>query len=250
MAHIEAENIEMLSKHTQDALYDQLDTSIQHTPYEAETAFYSCIKNGDAEGLERQMAAFLRQRIVVGRMSNNDLKQMQYFAVCCVAIAARYAIAGGLSEITAYNLSDSYIQTIDSLTRIEDIPPFLSNKAVELTRLVQRSSFRRDYPQAVKRAVYFIESHLYEKITPACVAERCGLSKDHLNVLLRRSTGKSTGAYIAAAKLIESKRLINRGLSNTEIAYQLNFCSESYFVSCYKKQFGITPGAQRNKTGG
>ncbi len=245
MAKIEAKNIEMLSKKSVDAVYEQIESGILHTPYEAETAFYNCIENGDTNGLEKIMGNYMTQNIVVGRMSNNDLKQMQYFAVCCIALATRYAIRGGLSEITAYNLSDEYIQTVDSLTIAEDIPGFLCVKAYELTDLVRKSSARRTYPEAVRKAVYYIESHLYQKISPSEVSVFCGLSKDYLNVLLKQSTGKTTGAYISYAKLNESKRLLNRGLTLSQIAYQLAFCSESYFVACYKKEFGVTP---RNTT--
>lgn len=241
MAIIEAKNIEMLPKRPADAVYEQLESGIHHTPYESETAFYNCIESGDTNGLEKIMNAYMKQSIVVGRMSNNDLKQMQYFAVCCIALATRHAIRGGLSEITVFNLSDKYIQTVDSLTKVDDIPAFLSEKAFELTALVRKSSTRRNYPEPVRKAVYYIEAHLYQKITPSEVAEFCGLSKDYMSVLLKQSTGKTTGAYISFAKLIESKRLLKRGLTLSQIAYQLAFCSESYYVSCYKKEFGVTP---------
>lgn len=246
MSRLEVQNIEMLSKKPKDAVFEQLESDIHHTPYEAEAAFYTCIENGDEEGVEAIMESFMKQSVVVGRMSNNDLKQMQYFAVCCIALATRSAIRGGLSEITAFNLSDEYIQIVDSITRAEDMPLFLSGKAVELTGLVRQSAGRREYPEALRRAVYYIESHLYQKISPAQVAEFSGLSKDYLNVVFKKHTGKTTGAYISGAKLFESKRLLSRGFSLSEIAYQLAFCSESYFVACYKKEFGVTPKGSRS----
>ena len=246
MSKIEAKNIEMLSKKPADAVYEQLESGIHHTPYEAETAFYNCIENGDINGLEKIMESYMTQTIVVGRMSNNDLKQMQYFAVCCIALATRHAIRGGLSEIAAFNFSDECIQAVDSMEKAGDIPVFLSEKAFELTGLVRKSSMGKNCPEAVRKAVYYIESHLYQKISPAEVSAFCGVSKDHLNVLMKRNTAKTTGTYVTSAKLNESRRLLNRGLMLSEIAYQLAFCSESYFVACYKKEFGATPRCKRN----
>lgn len=240
MPKIESKNIEMLSKNPVDAVYEQLESGVHHTPYEAETAFYNCIENGDTAGVEAMLESFIKQSVVVGRMSNNDLKQMQYFAVCCIALATRRAISGGLSEIAAFNLSDEYIQTVDSFTRAEEIPVFLSEKAVELTELVRKSA-ETGYPETVRKAMYYIQSHLYKKINPAEVAEFCGVSKDYLNVLIKRSAGKTTGAYILSARLGESRRLLNRGLTLSQIAYQLSFCSESHYIACYKKEFGSTP---------
>lgn len=245
MPKLDAENISMLSKNSNDPRFEQLETGVFHTPYKAETAFFTCIENGDIGGVENMMQAFIENSIVVGRMSKNDLRQMQYFAVCCVALATRHAIRGGLSEFAAFNLSDSYIQTIDSFTDISQIPPFLSEKAIELATLVRGSAFKKDYPDALRAAIYYIESHLYEDISAVQVAKSCALSNDYLNILFKNHTGKTLNNYISHAKLEESRRLIRRGLTNSQITYQLGFCSESYFIAKYKAFFGCTPGEER-----
>ena len=59
MAIIEAKNIEMLPKRPADAVYEQLESGIHHTPYESETAFYNCIESGDTNGLEKIMNAYM-----------------------------------------------------------------------------------------------------------------------------------------------------------------------------------------------
>ena len=73
-------------------------------------------------------------------------------------------------------------------------------------------------------------------------------SKDHLSLLFKENTGLTTAKYILAEKLRESRRLINRGLSNSQIAYQLGFCSESHFIAKYKEHYGVTPGKERKIT--
>ncbi len=247
MAKVDASMIEMMPKQSKDPLFEQIENDKHHTPYESETALYNCIENGDIDGLENILKKIMENRVTVGRMSNNDLKQMQYFAVCCIALATRSAIKGGVSEVTAFNLSDEYIQTVDAITDIGEIPKFIFEKAYEITALVRESKGCAAYGEIVRKAVYYIETHLYQKLTPGEVAQFCAVSKDYLNVLFKRDTGKTTGAFIRGAKLRESRRLINRGLTNSQIAYQLCFSSESYFVVCYKKEFGITPGKEMQK---
>lgn len=244
MPEIDAGHI-MMQKHMNGRKPDLYEEDPPHTPYEEEQMLYSCIENGDTDGLEKVFDSFIRQNVVVGRMSGNDLKQMQYFAVCCVALGTRAAIRGGLDEITAFDLSDRYIQTVDSISDIGRIPLFLSEKAFELTKLVRDSSFRKAWPAVVKKAVYCIGSGLYTKITAASAAEYCGVSKDHLNVLMKRYTGRTIGEYICAARLREAKHLLAVSMSISQTAYQLGFCSESYFISCYKKEYGVTPGKDR-----
>ncbi len=246
MSEITINNIE-ITANTDDPRFDEIESEIKHTAYEAEVAFYSSIENGDLDAVEVMMQSLFQQSVVVGRMSNDELRQMKYFAVCCITLATRYAIRGGLSEITAYNLSDEYIRKVDLIKNAEEIPPFLSQKAVELTALVRESSFKKSYPHTVRRAIHFIESHLYDEIKTADVAAFCVFSEDYLNTLFRKHVKKTVAAFIMESKLKESYRLINRGLSNSQIAYQLHFCSQSHFISRFKAYYGKTPGEVRNE---
>ncbi len=244
MTDFSEKNINIVTECDKDSYYSLLEAEKKHTPYETEVIFYGCIEKGDAEGTQKMMSA-LWSNIVVGRMSYNDLRQMQYFAVCCITLGIRAAIRGGVSEIKAYTLSDEYIQKIDSMKNVSDIAEYLSEKAVELAELVAKNSRKKISHPIVKKAAHYIEENLYQKITPMQVAEYCSVSKDHLGLLFRQNTGETIAKYILREKLCESRRLINRGLSNSQIAYQLGFCSESHFIAKYKAYYGATPGKER-----
>ena len=245
MPHFSDKNIEILPVYSADSYYAQLEAEKKHTPYETEVMFYSCIENGDVEGTKKMLSSLWEQSVVVGRMSHNDLRQMQYFAVCCTTLAVRAAIRGGVSEAIAYSISDEYIQKIDSIKKAEEIPAFLAAKAVELAELTEKSSRKKISHPIVKKAAHYIEQNLYQKITPLQVASYCSVSKDHLSLLFKENTGYTTAKYILSEKLRESRRLINRGFSNSQIAYQLGFCSESHFIAKYKELYGNTPGKDR-----
>ena len=245
MSQFSDKNIQVLSRDSADPYYSDIESEKKRTPYETEVIFYGCIERGDVEGTEEMLSELWHQNIVVGRMSNNDLKQMQYFAVCCITLAVRAAIRGGVSEITAYNLSDEYIQKIDSMKTTTEVTEFLAEKAIEIAHLVAKSSRKKIAHPIVKKASHYIEENLYQKLTPSQVAEYCSVSKDHLSLLFKANTGETTAKYILREKLTESKRLINRGLSNSQIAYQLGFCSESHFIAKYKEYYGSTPGEER-----
>ncbi len=238
-------NIEILSGDSADSYYVGIEAEKKHTPYETEIMFYNCIERGDTEGVRKMLSALWNSHLVVGKMSNNHLKQMQYFAVCCITLATRAAIRGGVSEAVAYSLSDEYIQKIDSMKKAEDVPAFLAEKALEIASLVEKSSNKKISHPVVKKAAHYIEQNLYQKITPQQVASFCAVSKDHLSILFKDNTGYTTAKYILSQKLRESRRLIGRGFSNSQIAYQLGFCSESHFIAKYKELYGNTPGAER-----
>ena len=248
MTEIYDKTIKILTKDPAEAYYEDFDTEKPRTPYELEEMFFGCIERGDVEGVKKMLSSFWQQSVVVGRMSNNDLKQMQYFAVCCATLATRAAIRGGVAETTAYNISDRYIQKIDSMKKADEVPAFLAEKAVELATMVEKTAHRKISHPVIKKAAHYIECNLHQKITPTQVAEYCAVSKDHLSLLFKENTGLTTAKYILAEKLRESRRLINRGLSNSQIAYQLGFCSESHFIAKYKEHYGVTPGKERKIT--
>jgi AraC-like DNA-binding protein len=245
MTEISDKKIQVLSSYPADPYYSELESENKHTPYETEVIFYGCIERGDVEGTRKMISALWNSSIVVGRMSYNDLRQMQYFAVCCITLGIRAAIKGGVSEVTAYSLSDEYIQKIDSMKSGEQVLEFLSAKAVELAVLVAKNERKKIAHPIVKKAVHYIEENLHQKITTLQVASFCSVSKDHLSLLFKQNTGETVTKYILREKLQESRRLINRGLSNSQIAYQLGFCSESHFIAKYKEHYGNTPGKER-----
>lgn len=140
-------------------IYNELESKA-HTAYEAEKLFYACIEQGDTERLSYTMDEFFSNGLVIGKLSENNLRQMQYWAVSCITLAIRYAIEGGLCESEAYEMSDKMIRRVDSMTSSESIPPFLQEKAIELTNLVRYSSIGKDYPPPVRKCISYIKENL------------------------------------------------------------------------------------------
>ena len=141
-----------------------------------------------------------------------------------------------------YNLSDSYIMQVDSFTKQEEIFAFLTEKAVELASMVESSGRRLQYPPHVRKAIRYVDSHLHEKITVEQVAEECGVSSDYLSSQLKKYVGYGLSRYIVVTKLESAKKLLLESeYSCGEIAYILGFCSETHFITCFKRENGITP---------
>lgn len=222
-------------------LFWERENKKYHTSYETEIMFYSCIMHGDTERLGKCLEDVLQSGIVAGNLSENNLRQMKYWAVSCIAVACRYAIQGGLPEMDAYNLSDSYIRDIDMLTDENEIMNYLVSKSFEITGRVNSAKAQRGYPSSIRKCVSFIDKNLHSKISLDELARESGLSKDYLSQLFKKTTGKTVTDYIKKRRLDSSKRLLERGMKVSDVAYALGFCSESYFISCFKNEYNVTP---------
>lgn len=212
-----------------------------HTTYETETAFYSCIRAGDVQGVEKFMGECLRGGVFVGRMSLDALTQAKYFAVCCVAIACRYAIAGGMDETDAYTYSDDCIMRVDKMTDPEEIVAYLTERATDFAAKVAECSAAAHYPPAVRRAMNYVNRRLHERITLDETAAYCGLSEGYLSAQFRKNTGRSLSRYIVLRKLEAGKAMLLGGYPVGEVAYALGFSSESHFISRFREEFAVTP---------
>lgn len=238
---VNLQSIQIVPKAAQGIGYAQREGELSHTPYQVESEFYSCIERGEVALLEEKMQQYFQNGFVIGRLSDNGLRQMQYWAVSSITLAVRAAMRGGLDELYAYNLSDRYIQQIDVLQSPEQIVSLLTQKAVELTELVAKARGRLTYSPHVRRCIGYIEQHLHEKLTVAELAKNDAITPDYLSAIFKKETGELLSAYILSRKLREAQLLLENGYSCEQTAYTLSFCSESYFIACFKKAFGTTP---------
>lgn len=72
------------------------------------------------------------------------------------------------------------------------------------------------------------------------------VTPNHLNALCKDMTGNSAGELIRERVILEAKRLlINAGLEVAEIAGELGFADDSYFIKFFRKSVGTTPAAFR-----
>jgi len=234
-------SIKILPEEITNSLYNQREAGIFHTPYKDEIRLFSCIKQGDLNRLIEEMKPLTANGIFVGKMSGDNIMQYRYMAVSCITLATRYAIQGGLDEMQAYNFSDDFIRTVDTLTTPNHILGYVSQKVIELTNLVKASYGKTIYSPHIRKCVEYINKNLHKKITVEELAAECLLSSDYLSYLFKKETGENLSRYILRQKLEAAKTLLWEGVESSKICYTLGFCSQSYFISVFKKEFGMTP---------
>ena len=83
------------------------------------------------------------------------------------------------------------------------------------------------------------------------IGEEIGLSRVQLYRKVKALTDQTPVELLRKARLERSRRLIEKTeKSVSEIAYEVGFTSPSYFNKCFKDEFGISPGAMREKAQG
>ena len=115
--------------------------------------------------------------------------------------------------------------------------PNASQRITELFIELLDRQFPVDYPHSV-----------LSLRTPADYANRLSVHVNHLNKVVKDTTGKTTSTMIAERIIKEcTQYLLHSNLSISEIAYSLGFENIAYFSKFYRKHTGKTPSEIREQ---
>lgn len=79
------------------------------------------------------------------------------------------------------------------------------------------------------------------------MAEQFAVNADYLSYLFHKSTGKTISRYVLEEKVKAAESmLIYTDNSLQEIAFALNFSSQSHFSTVFRKIVGVTPRQYRD----
>lgn len=98
----------------------------------------------------------------------------------------------------------------------------------------------------VKEAIDYINKHVDEKLQIEEIAKTLYVSKFYFCRLFKKEMGVTPKQYTIQAKLRIIKRKIWEEESETKIAQDLGFASQSHMCSLFKKYMGITIREYKN----
>lgn len=221
-------------------LFLQREYSVSHLPYERELNFYNAVKNGDIKTLKEIMLPLKNEQL--GTLSENPLRNMKYHLIITVALITRFCIEGGLPAETAYTLSDIYIQQLDLCKKEDEITDLHQKIVFEYANRMKKLKKKNQLSVPVTRTMDYIYDHLQEKIQLEQLARITNLNKSYLCTLFKKETGITIASYINQRRIEAAANMLVYGnFTPQEISSYFAFSSHSHFISCFKKEMGITP---------
>ncbi|MBI4978395.1 MAG: AraC family transcriptional regulator [Spirochaetes bacterium] len=101
---------------------------------------------------------------------------------------------------------------------------------------------------AMQDATRFIEENYTRAISVSDVAANAGYSSDHFSRMYRKIYGISPLALISKLRLERAKKqLTASSLRITEIARDAGYANLTYFIAVFKKTYGVSPSAYRER---
>ncbi|MCB0805328.1 MAG: helix-turn-helix domain-containing protein, partial [Bacteroidales bacterium] len=105
----------------------------------------------------------------------------------------------------------------------------------------QANYFDKDF---LLKATEIVEDHLSdERFGVSELAGAMGMSRSNLLRKIQKLTGLSVSRFVRQIRLKHAKELLVSGTINvSEAAWKTGFSSTSYFVKCFREQYGYPPG--------
>lgn len=156
------------------------------------------------------------------------------------------ACKGGLDVTVAAQLyhqfASNYLEANTSTDRFH----LLLKMVEQYTLKVQKSKKESNYSLVVQYCISYIFEHIDEPLKVSTLAKECKVSVSTLRRHFIKEFGSSPNQFIAKEKIRRAAFLLRTTeLTNTEISYNLGFCTQSYFIEQFKKITGITPSKYR-----
>lgn len=225
---------------TADSLYEKRADSVHNYSHEIESVIHEIIRTGRPEALAQ--FEFNEALANIGIIGPTAIRQIKNTIIVTTTLATLAAIDGGLDTDAAYHLSDSFIQTAESLTDPDALYELMGRVAYTFAERVKEAQMPVSSDGMIQNAIRFIQQNVCEHITVEDVAEHTGFSRSYFSTYFKKELGFSVNAFIMRCKMEEAKQLLKyTDKSVSVISSYLCFSSQSHFQTAFKKQFGVTP---------
>lgn len=98
--------------------------------------------------------------------------------------------------------------------------------------------------------VAVIEEHLDdESFSPNHLFREIGMSRTQFQRKIKALTGMSPSRFIRSVRLERARQMLEQNTGTVaEVAYTVGFNSQSYFTTCFRERFGMTPGQMKSQS--
>lgn len=229
-----------MEKRLTHVLFNARENQVMHTPASFEHYVLQAVTDGNVPKLKQTLLSPVSGS--VGKMSDDPIQQEKYTFICFITLVTRAAITGGLNQELAFSLSDIYCQRADRLHNISEIAKLSWEMCVDFTEKVATVKGRDKLSPGISMCCEYINGHLHDDIHLPQLAELIRMSPKSLSKKFKQEIGFSVADYIHRERIKEAQSLLEYSdYSISEIGYHLQYGSQSYFSSIFKKFSGVTP---------
>lgn len=210
-------------------------------PFEKERILLSHIRAGDQAGARR----VLNEMLGAMYMTAPKLVVLRARAIELMGYLTRAAVEDSPIMESLIERNHQWMRRLISARDFEQLARVLTDALNDFIEGIYLHGFNRSNTH-VSKALDFITRNYTKPLTLDEIAREVGLSSYRLAHVVKAHTGKTVLQIIAHARIQNAQHLLEHSeKSCTEIAYEVGFNDQSYFIKHFRRLTGITPARYR-----
>lgn len=214
--------------------------------YSAENELANAISCGQAA---RARTIFLNFPSNGIRFESEPLRNLKNFTITVNTIFRKAAEQGGVHPLYIDQLSNSYMDRIESLERADNIFTLWTDMIQKYCALVNTYN-TRDYSLPIQKAITRINFDVTADLSLKTTAEYLNVNASYLSTLFKKETGYTLTNYVNKKRMEHAAFLLSTTANNvSSIAQQCGILDENYFTKLFKRHYDLTPSQYRDRVG-
>ena len=211
----------------------------------AERAMLQMVRNGDIN-YHHALTRSSSMSPGVGVQGKEPLQQSRISVIVFTTLVCRAAMEGGLSPEIAYAVGDSYIESAARSNDAGELTALAATMYHDFIYRVHHLHVNPNCSPAIQKCCDYIELSLDRRIRIADLAALTGYTEYYLTEKFKKETGTPLFLYIRRARVERARVLLeSTDLSVRQIAEQLAFNTQNYFIKCFHELTGYSPAQYR-----
>ena len=215
--------------------------------YRAEQQLLAMVREGNINYFDAfRNSSLISPGVPVG--GRDPLRQGKTSIIVFITLVSRAAMEGGLSPEIAYDLGDSYIQSVENCNDTGELSALATAMYHDFIYRVHHARRNPAYSLAIQKCCDYIDLHITQKIKTGELAALAGYSDYYLTEKFKNETGESLSSYIRRRRIERACLMLDTtDLGVAVIARELSFTTVNYFIQTFKAVKGMTPAEYRKR---
>ena len=210
-------------------------------PFEKERILLSYIRAGDQAGARR----VLNEMLGAMYLTSPKLVVLRARAIEMMGYLTRTAVEDSPVMESLMLGKHRWMQRLIRASDFEDLSRVQTEALNDFIEGIYLHVFNRSNTR-VSAALDYITRNYSKPLSLQDIAKEVGLSSYRLAHVVKSHTGKTVLQIITHARIQNARQLLEgTGKSCTDIAYEVGFNDQSYFIKHFKRITGITPARYR-----